>query len=92
MKQWRHSFYSDYYVFDLTTNTEVTDADILNHKQAQYAAWSPSGHKLIWVSNNKDIYYQTGSNGFASSTTKRVTDDGGWCIDEPHILGKNSFI
>lgn len=86
MKQWRHSFYSDYYVFDLTTNTEVTDADILNHKQAQYAAWSPSGHKLIWVSNNKDIYYQTGSNGFASSTTKRVTDDGGWCIDEPHIL------
>lgn len=84
-KQWRHSFYSDYYVYDLVADKEVENADIRKFPQAQYASWSPSGHRLIWVSNNKDIYYQTGDD-FATDAI-RVTDDGGWCIDNPRILG-----
>ena len=84
-KQWRHSFYSDYYVYDLVADKEIENADIRKFPQAQYASWSPSGHRLIWVSNNKDIYYQTGDD-FATDAI-RVTDDGGWCIDNPRILG-----
>jgi len=50
------------------------------------ARWSPSGHTLIWVSNDKDIYYHTGNGGF-DSTAERVTNDGGWCITNPRIMG-----
>ena len=74
MKQWRHSFFADYKVWDIEKDQLVTDADIENFPQAQYAGWSPTGHNLIWVSNDKDIYYQTGD--FSNPSTRRVTDTG----------------
>ena len=53
----------------------------------QYANWSPSGHKLVWVSNDKNLYFQTGESGWDTNSVQTVTNDGGWCIDEPRIMG-----
>lgn len=60
------------------------NVDIRNFPQAQYAGWAPTGHNLVWVSNDKDVYYQKGS--FGAEYTVRVTNTGGWCIDNPRIL------
>ena len=37
------------------------------------------------MSNNKDIYYQ--KTAFDASSTVRVTNTGGWCIDNPRVMG-----
>ena len=58
MKQWRHSFFADYYVYDIENAQEVAAAKIQDFPQTQYAIWSPTGHILTWVSNDKNIYYQ----------------------------------
>ena len=58
MKQWRHSFFADYYVYDIENAQEVAAAKIKDFPQTQYAIWSPTGHTLAWVSNEKNIYYQ----------------------------------
>lgn len=58
MKQWRHSFFADYYVYDIENAQEVAVAKIKDFPQTQYAIWSPTGHILAWVSNDKNIYYQ----------------------------------
>lgn len=83
-KQWRHSFFADYSVYDLVNDMAIESADVSNYPQAQYAGWSPVDHSLVWVSNDKDIYYQKGQ--FGVSSTVRVTNTGGWCIDNPRIL------
>lgn len=90
MKQWRHSYFADYYVYDLINEQEISAAKIADFKQVQYATWSPNVDgtlKLLWVDNNKDIYFSTVGDNFSSST--RVTDDGGWCMKngEHHLLG-----
>ncbi|CAG5099345.1 Oidioi.mRNA.OKI2018_I69.XSR.g16466.t1.cds [Oikopleura dioica] len=87
-KQWRHSFFADYYIWDIEADQELKTAHISTHKQAQFAGWSPNAEgdtKLVWVTNNKDIYYSTDNDKFA--TGNRVTNDGGWCLKKHHLLG-----
>jgi hypothetical protein len=89
-KQWRHSFFADYYIWDIKTDARLTDAEISKpaHKQAQFAGWSPNKEgttKLVWVTNQKDIYYSIGTDQFAA--TNQVTNDGGWCLEKHHLLG-----
>ena len=59
MKQWRHSFYADYYVWDVAgdkVHFGKTDTNMEILAQAQYCGWSPTGHNLVCVSKDKDIY------------------------------------
>jgi len=90
-KQWRHSFFADYYIWDIDNDEKLTSAEISKndlHKQAQFAGWSPNKDgttKLVWVTNQKDIYYSTSADNFAA--TNQVTNDGGWCLDDHHLLG-----
>ena len=87
-KQWRHSFFADYFIWDIETDAKLGSAEISNHLQAQFAGWSPNKDgttKLVWVTNQKDIYYSIATDSFA--TSNRVTNDGGWCLDNHHLLG-----
>ena len=81
MKQWRHSFYADYYVYDIEAEKEVTA--LSNLKQAQYCGWSPAGHNLVCVDNDKNIHVSNA----AGDAWVEVTNDGGWCDKETRILG-----
>jgi len=83
MKQWRHSFYADYFVYDIEGDKQidvVTNNAIM--KQAQYCGWAPTGHGLVCVSGNKDIYVSLKGTAFV-----RVTENGGWCDGKTRILG-----
>merc|ERR1711953_1012045 len=89
-KQWRHSFFADYYIWDVANDVKLVNVEISkdDHKQAQFAGWSPNADgntKLVWVTNQKDIYFSTSADKFVA--TNRVTNDGGWCLDKHHLLG-----
>ncbi|KAJ2998634.1 hypothetical protein HDV02_004264 [Globomyces sp. JEL0801] len=65
---WRHSFYANYWVYDVETkkSTPLTmskanktiDHDIGNGKVA-LALWGPKGHNLAWIRDN-DVYLTIG--------------------------------
>ncbi|KAA8901294.1 dipeptidyl aminopeptidase B [Sphaerosporella brunnea] len=68
-KQYRHSYFANYYIFNRESGSVaplVADqtADI------QYAVWSPVGDTIAFVRNN-DLYI------WKSGTVTRVTNDGG---------------
>ena len=79
MKQWRHSGYADYYVWDNDKNAQIDGLSTL--KQAQYCGWAPSGHGFVCVTSDKNIKIADGE------TWKDVTTDGGWCDEKTRILG-----
>jgi hypothetical protein len=71
-KQFRHSYFSNVYIFDLVerTLTPLNDAsNVDDQPQISYAVWSPKGHSVAYVMNN-DLY--------VTDLTKhtRVTVDG----------------
>ena len=89
MKQWRHSFYADYYVWDVAGDKvhfgkTDTNMDIL--AQAQYCGWSPTGHNLVCVSKDKDIYLWADADLAGVKAPARITDNGGWCMDSHRIM------
>lgn len=58
-KQWRHSSFSNIYIFDLVerTLTPLNDvSDIEKEPKISYAVWSPQGHNIAYVMDN-DLYY-----------------------------------
>jgi dipeptidyl-peptidase-4 len=68
-KQYRHSYFADYFVFNRESSevkplVEDQDGDI------QYAAWSPKGNTIAFVRGN-DLYI------WMNGTVTRVTSDGG---------------
>lgn len=79
MKQWRHSGYADYYVWDNKNDKQIDGLSTL--KQAQYCGWSPTGHGFVCVTGDKNIKIADGE------TWKDVTTDGGWCDEKTRILG-----
>ncbi|KAI8583529.1 hypothetical protein K450DRAFT_221602 [Umbelopsis ramanniana AG] len=57
-KQFRHSYFSNVYIFDLIerTLTPLNDASNIDEEpQISYAVWSPKGHSVAYVMNN-DLY------------------------------------
>jgi hypothetical protein len=57
-KQWRHSSFSNVYIFDLVerTLTPLNEFSSVDHEpQISYAVWSPQGHSVAYVMNN-DLY------------------------------------
>lgn len=68
-KQYRHSFFADYYVFNTAAKTTVP----LAANQAgdiQFAGWSPVGNTIAYVRGNNLFIWQNG-------TTTQITKDGG---------------
>ena len=89
MKQWRHSFYADYYVWDVKgdkVHFGKTDTNMEILAQAQYCGWSPTGHNLVCVSNDKDIYLWADADLVSKSKPLEVTNSGGWCMDSHRIM------
>jgi len=72
MKQWRHSYFADYYVFDLSSESEIANANIRSAGQHQFVMWSPTGHILLWVTNDKNIFYQSDFSNSDSTVQDRV--------------------
>ncbi|KAF7589071.1 diacylglycerol pyrophosphate phosphatase [Aspergillus hancockii] len=88
-KQYRHSFFADYYVQDVKS-LEYTPLVPDQEGDIQYAKWSPSGNTIAFVRGN-NLY--TWTNG----TATQITEDGGpdmfhgvpdWIYEE-EILGDN---
>ncbi|KAE8148999.1 putative dipeptidyl peptidase 4 [Aspergillus avenaceus] len=86
-KQYRHSYFANYYVQDVKT-LEYTPLVSDQDGDIQYAAWSPTEHTITFVRHN-DLY--TWTNG----TVTQITNNGGpdmfngvpdWIYEE-EILG-----
>ncbi|KAL2860972.1 prolyl dipeptidyl peptidase DppIV [Aspergillus lucknowensis] len=68
-KQYRHSFFADYYIQDV----ETLDSAALVADQSgdiQYAEWSPSGDAIAFVRGNNLFVWRNGS-------ATAITEDGG---------------
>ncbi|KAJ3088883.1 hypothetical protein HK102_007706 [Quaeritorhiza haematococci] len=79
VKGWRHSFFADYYIFDVETKktrpltTSKADKSIpgeLGNDKVALALWSPSGHSVAWVREN-DLFVT-----IDGETEVRITTDG----------------
>ncbi|KAJ3416242.1 hypothetical protein HDV05_002532 [Chytridiales sp. JEL 0842] len=78
-KGWRHSFYADYYIYDVTsknanpltrsTPTKNNPEDI-GSGLVGLTLWSPIGHSVAWVRDN-DVYITVDG-----KTEVRITSDG----------------
>lgn len=68
-KQYRHSFFADYYVFDRAAKTVVPLVEG-QEGDVQYAAWNSAGDSIAFVRGN-DLYMWT------DGKVTRITSDGG---------------
>ncbi|KAG8884962.1 hypothetical protein FRB97_002790 [Tulasnella sp. 331] len=57
-KQWRHSSFSNYYIYDLEAEKTVALAPPSSPPVVSYATWSPTGESIAYVSSN-DLYVVT---------------------------------
>uniref|UniRef100_A0A8C4Z3M3 Uncharacterized protein n=1 Tax=Gadus morhua TaxID=8049 RepID=A0A8C4Z3M3_GADMO len=67
-KQWRHSYYATYTIYDVV-NRQFVDTGIQDN--VQFLAWAPEGNGLAYVWEN-DVYVMSN----AISPAKRVTNNG----------------
>jgi dipeptidyl aminopeptidase len=71
-KNWRHSYTSSYWIFDVETQTgEPLDPDNLNGR-VQAASWSPKSDAVVFTRDN-NMYIRH----LNSKSVKRITTDGG---------------
>ncbi|KAL3420977.1 dipeptidyl-peptidase 4 [Phlyctema vagabunda] len=68
-KQYRHSYFADYYVFNVETKTTVPLVED-QVGDIQYAAWSPVGDTVAYVRGNNLFIWENG-------TSTQITEDGG---------------
>ncbi|CCJ28491.1 unnamed protein product [Pneumocystis jirovecii] len=69
-KRWRHSYFGNYWVYDVKKQELTPLIKDQSNAKVSYARWSPTGHKLAYVYEN-DIYVQDGA-----ENAQRVTTDG----------------
>jgi dipeptidyl aminopeptidase B len=94
---WRHSFTSNYWLFDIqakkarplaqSKSDKVIEGQI-GHGKTQLVVWSPEGHNLAWVRDN-DVYVTTDSHEFRLTTDGSLNIVNGisdWVYEE-EILG-----
>ncbi|KAK9759902.1 Dipeptidyl peptidase 4, partial [Basidiobolus ranarum] len=55
IKQWRHSYYAKYWVYDIATKKVTQLTKDSGKSDISYATWSPSGSHLSFVRSN-DLY------------------------------------
>ncbi|EGF80903.1 hypothetical protein BATDEDRAFT_34941 [Batrachochytrium dendrobatidis JAM81] len=102
-KGWRHSFFADYYLYDIKAKqakplaNSVSDKHISNELgsgMVALTAWSPKGHSVAWVRDN-DLYVTV-----EGTTEVRITTDGSYNIInglsdwvyEEEVLGKGKAL
>lgn len=68
-KQYRHSYFADYVIYDVASN-ETLPLDEEQQGDVQYAAWAPVGNSIAFVRGN-NLYISNGSE------VKQITSDGG---------------
>lgn len=68
-KQYRYSYFADYYIFDRESKKTVPLVED-QRGDIQYAGWSPKGNVLAFVRAN-DLYI------WKDGEITRITDDGG---------------
>nr|KAJ3418982.1 hypothetical protein HK105_007562 [Polyrhizophydium stewartii] len=78
-KGWRHSFFGDYWLFDVaekharplvTSKSDKVIPEEIGSGRVALAAWSPAGHNVAWVRDN-DLFVTVGG-----QTEVRITRDG----------------
>lgn len=67
-KQYRHSYFSDYYIQDIE-NGSLTPLVEDQHGDIQYAQWSPANNTIAYVRGNNLFIWKNGK-------TTQITDDG----------------
>ena len=98
---WRHSFFADYYVFDIETkslktlNSTTTDKFIAHEKgsgKTSLVVWGPNSHSIAWVRDN-DLHVTVDDKEF------RITTDGSkdiingiadWVYEEEVLAGQQA--
>jgi len=68
-KQYRHSYFADYVIYDVASN-ETFPLDEEQQGDIQYAAWAPIGNSIAFVRRN-NLYISNGSE------VTQITSDGG---------------
>lgn len=91
-KNWRHSYYANYWIFDVETQTaEALDPD--NDGRVQLASWSPQSDAVVFTRDN-NLFLRK----LSSKTVTQITKDGGadffygipdWVYEE-EVFGTNS--
>jgi dipeptidyl aminopeptidase len=91
---WRHSFYANYWIFDVATQTaEPLDPDMQGDTRVQLATWSPQSDSIVFTRKN-NLYLRK----LSSRTVVQITKDGGpeyfygipdWVYEE-EVFGGNS--
>ncbi|PWW77996.1 hypothetical protein C7212DRAFT_276806 [Tuber magnatum] len=91
-KQYRHSYFADYYVWGVESETLVPLVEGQSGN-VQYAAWSPDGNVIAYVWGNDLFIWKDG-------VSTRVTNDGGenvfngvpdWVYEEIVFRGMYAF-
>ncbi|CAG8569570.1 5544_t:CDS:10 [Ambispora leptoticha] len=54
-KQWRYSYYANYWIFNVTSKKTFPLISYDQYAKIAYVEWSPEGHSVAFVKNN-DIY------------------------------------
>ncbi|KAF8335110.1 dipeptidyl aminopeptidase [Amanita rubescens] len=94
-KQWRHSSFGNYYVHEIETKKTYPLIPPTDPPTTAYAAWSPTGNSIAYVTNN-DLYILP----YPSSSSIRITISGNaslfhgvpdWVYEE-EVLGGNSAL
>lgn len=91
-KNWRHSYYANYWIFDVETQSaEALDPD--NDGRVQLASWSPQSDAVVFTRDN-NLFLRK----LSSKTVTQITKDGGadffygipdWVYEE-EVFGTNS--
>ncbi|KEF63347.1 dipeptidyl-peptidase 4 [Exophiala aquamarina CBS 119918] len=68
-KQYRHSYFADYVIYDVASN-ETLPLDEEQQGDVQYASWAPIGNSIAFVRGN-NLYISNGSE------VTQITSDGG---------------
>lgn len=93
ISNWRHSFYAQYWIFDVATQTaQALDPANLNGR-IQLASWSPQSDAIVFTRDNNMFLRK-----LSSDTVVQITEDGGselfygvpdWVYEE-EVFGGNS--
>lgn len=93
-KNWRHSFYARYWIFDVATQTAEPLDETNLHGRVQLASWSPQSDAVVFTRDN-NMYLRK----LSSPNVIQITTDGGnelfygvpdWVYEEEVFSGNSA--
>ncbi|KAI1965623.1 hypothetical protein LOZ52_003146 [Ophidiomyces ophidiicola] len=94
LKNWRHSYSGNYWLFDVKTQTGRPLDPALPHGMIQLASWSPKSDAVVFTRNN-NLFIRR----LSSDSTEQITTDGGpdlfygvpdWVYEEEVFSGNSA--